>query len=265
MTPAASSSTSLGAAFSPLSALLRAEDADKLNSIIRAVAKCDRFELVDRLAQSMSRGKRVQAYVLNAALTAKGIPPVFRYPDFYPSADDVNHKNDLFMYDMQWLERTCGSHVKKIRFARYRDMFTPILTRFCNATDYVFYEGRRPAWRIVASLALEEDMQHDCMWLRSEPVKKKHEFISHYEGAVKRALEADLARVTRSSIFTEDDAKNSLERRFALWVCSQMTHGKPTATAKRYEQMTGLSMNRHVAFSQLKKIKLATKKISLRP
>lgn len=263
MTPAASSSTSLGAAFSPLSALLRAEDADKLSSIIRAVANCDRFELVDRLAQSMSRGKRVQAYVLNAALTAKGIPPVFRYPDFYPSADDVNQKNDLFMADMQWLERTCTFHAKKIRFARYRDMFTPILTKFCKAADYVFYEGRRPAWRIVASLALEEDMQHDCMWLRSEPVKKKHDVIMNHGEDVKRALEDDLARVVRSITFTEDDAKSSLERRYALWVCSQMTRGSPTETAKRYEQMTGQSVTRYVAFDQLKKIKLVTKKLHI--
>ena len=263
MTHAASSSRSLGAAFSPLSALLRAEDAFKLKSIINSAANFNRFELVDRLAKSMSEGKRVQAYVLNAALTEKGIPPVFRYPDFYPSADDVNQKNDLFMADMQWLERTCGFHVKKIRFARYRDMFTPILTKFCNAADYVFYEGRRPAWRIVASLALEEDMQHDCMWLRSEPVKKKHKFISDYEGTVKRALKADLARVTRSSNFTEDDAKNSLERRFALWVCSQMTGGSPTETARRYELMTGHSITRYVVFDQLKKIKLVTKKIGI--
>jgi hypothetical protein len=263
MTRAASSNSSLGAAFSPLSALLKAEDATKLNTAIRVAASRNRHELIERLKQSVMDGKRVQAYALNTALTMQGIPPVFRYPNFNLSQENVNQKNDLFISDMRWLEHTYMQHLHKIRFSRYKAMFTPILTRFCDAADYVFYQGQRPAWRIVASLALEDGMQHECAWLRSEPIRKIHQGIAHHGEYVKRALEADLATVVRSSSFSDEDAKRSLERRYALWVCSQMTRGSPTETAKRYEQMTGQSITRYVAFDQLKKINLVTKKLHI--
>jgi hypothetical protein len=252
---AASSDYFADAAFSPLSEVLRTKNAAKLKEAIRAAASKDRFTLANWLQQSVQCGDRVRGHIFNEALTMQGIPPVFRYPNFSLAAESINLKNDLYMADLSWLRHCYASQVGKIRYQRYRALFTPELNKFFEAADYVFYQGSRPAWRIVASLALDNEVQHECVWLRGKSVSQKHYWIALHGADVKAALQASLAKVVRSSTFTDEDAVRSMERRYAFWVCSQMVGDSPSKIAKQYQQMTGQETDRRIVSSQLKKIK----------
>lgn len=243
------------AAFSPLSEILRAKNAAKLKEAIRVAACRDRFTLANWLQQSVQCGDRVRGHIFNEALTMQGIPPVFRYPNFSLAAKSVNLKNDLYMADLSWLRYCHASQAEKTRYQRYRALFAPVLNKFFEAADYVFYQGSRPAWRIVASLALDEEVQHECVWLRGKSVSQKHSWIASHGADVKAALQASLAKVIRSSTFTDEDAARSLERRYAFWVCSQMVGDSPSKIARQYQRMTGQETDRRIVSDQLKKIK----------
>ena len=142
-------------------------------------------------------------------------------------------------------------HVKKVRYSRYRELFTFNETKFYAATEYVFYQGRRPAWKIVASLSLTESQQFDLRRLCSAPVAKRRATSNARRGEVYKILRDDMRTVRRTKNFTNGDAEASLMRRHNLWLCAQMTCGRAAETAARYFQLTGQEITRDIAKRQL--------------
>jgi hypothetical protein len=226
----------------------------KLYEARERVANLDREVLIDKFRSAFNDGKRLAAFMLSEDLNYRGIPPAFRLSHMSSSEYNINQKFDLLVYDLRWLRREHSEHVKKVRYARYRDLFSQNEVYFSKAAEYVFYQGKRPAWKIVASLSMTETQQFDCMWLRSSPISKRHKAAQAMRDDVFNALMENLQTVRRSKSFTDVDAKVTLIRRHALWICSQMSAKSPSEVAARYMQLTGQNITRHVAARQLQKI-----------
>jgi hypothetical protein len=241
-------------AFQPIAALLKEVAPDKLNDVRLRVASLERNELLGRFQYAFGARKRVGSLLLADELIQRGIPPCFWHTAALPDELTLEQKYDLMMFDLRWLRRWHLDHVKKVRYGRYRDLLMSSEAGFHRAADFAFYVGRRPAWKIVGSLSLNDRQQWDCVWLRSTPIKRRHAAIQTMQGGVFDALEADLQRVRLTSAFTSGDVEIALARRRAIWVCGQMEDNKPTATAMRYRQMTGIKITRQTVEKQLRKI-----------
>lgn len=250
-----------GAGFQPLAPLLQATTPETLDAARLRVAAFDRVELLNGFRSAFASGKRIRAFLLSEELTKRGIPPCFRLHGLSATDYSTNQKFDLMLYDFRWLRHAHRHHTKQVRYVRYREMLTVGDVGFHRAAEYAFYQGKRPAWKIVASLSMTEAQQWDCIWLRSTPIAKRHAAMCESFEGVLLVLQDDLRTVRRTKSFTDDDANATLRRRHALWVCSQMTGGSPTETAARYGQLTGEEITRHVAARQLQIVgKILTEK-----
>jgi hypothetical protein len=241
-------------AFQPIAALLKGIAPDKLNIIRLRVATLERTELLDRFRSAFGARKRTASLLLSDELVQRGIPPCFWHTRALPDELHLEQKYDLMMFDLRWLRRWHLDHVKKVRYGRYRDLLLSSEAGFHRAADFAFYAGKRPAWKIVGSLSMTRQQQWDCAWLRSAPIKKQQIAIQAQQSAVFDAIDADLRKVRLTSSFTSNDAEAAAVRRKAIWVCGQMEENKPTATAERYRQMTGIEITRQTAEKQLRKI-----------
>lgn len=241
--------------FRPLAPLLHAVSPDKLAVARRQVAELGRIRLIDGYRTAFANGRRVAAFILAEELTKRGIPPCFRLDHRAPPPATHEQKFDLFLADLRWLRRRYPEHVKSVRYMRYRELFAFSESAFHRAAEYVFYEGKRPAWKITGSLSLDQRQQWECVWLRSAPIKKHDAATQAMRDRVFKALQDDLRTVRRTSAFSDDDANATLLRRHALWLCSRMTDGSPAETAIRYTQMRGQPITRQAAAKQLEKVR----------
>lgn len=247
--------TASGTSFQPLAPLLRSTSSDSLNAAKRRVAALDHAQLLEVFSKAFASSKRLAAFLIAEELTKRGVPPAFRYPSEVSSATlSVDQRFDLLLADLRWLRFWYPDHTKNIRYMRYRALFSWIEPAFHRAAEYVFYQGKRPAWKVVASMSMDQRQQWDCIWLRSAPIKKHDAATQGMQDEVFETLRKDLFNVRRTCSFTEDDIQSTLERRYALWRCWRMTDGGPTETATRYQQMTGLPISRQAAAKQLQKI-----------
>ena len=117
---------------------------------------------------------------------------------------------------------------------------------------------------MVGSLSLTNQQQWDCVRLRGSAVSKRQAAIDAEGGRVFDALRDELRSTRRTSTFTDADALAAGNRRFNLWLCSQMTEGSSTEIAARFEQMTGTEITRDIAKRQLEIVRnvLASKRIA---
>jgi hypothetical protein len=250
-----------GAGFQPLAPLLQSTTPESIGAARRRLAGLDQSELVDLFGRAFASGKRLAAFLAADELTARGIPPTFRHFHVPSTSQSLEQRFDLLLADLRWLRRWYPEHVKSIRYKRYRDLLTPHEPAHHRAAEFVFYEGKRPTWKIVASMSMDQRQQWDCALLRSAPVKKHDATTQAIRGRVFAALQDDLQSVRRTKSFTDDDATATLQRRHALWLCSRMTGGSPSETAIRYTQMTGLAITRQAVAKQLDKVvEILTKK-----
>lgn len=246
--------------FRPIAALLKEVAPEKLNDVRLRVAPLDRNELLGRFRYAFGARKRTASLLLADELIQRGIPPCFWHTTALPDELTLEEKYDLMVFDLRWLRRWHLDHVKKVRYGRYRDLLLSLEAGFHRASDFAFYAGKRPAWKIVGSLSLTDRQQWDCAWLRSAPIKRRQAAIHAMQPNAFDALEADLRRVRLTSSFTSTDLNVALARRKAIWVCGQMEGSKPTATATRYWQMTGVEITRQTVEKQLRKIYEAIEK-----
>jgi len=237
--------------FLPLAPMLLAIAPAKLASVRERVAGLDRDALINRFRRSFAAGQRVAALTIADELTKRGTPPAFWHGHLSAPECGINQKFDATVYDFRWLRRAHSDHVKQVRYARYRELFTFNETNFHRAAEYVFYQGKRPAWKIVASLSLGESQQFDLYRLRSAPIAKRCAATKSMRRMVFEVLQDEMRTVRRTKTFTSDDADASLLRRHDLWVCAQMTNGSAAETAVRYFQLTGREITRDVAKRQL--------------
>lgn len=263
---AGSPSAPVTTGFQSLVPLLASSQPDKLAAVRCRVAEFDRGELLDRFRRDFENGKRIASFLLADELIARSIPPCFwRSHLSIPARElDVTQRFDLMLYDLRWLRRWHPDHPHAIRYGRYRELFTASEPAFHRAAEFVFHAGRRPVWKIVGSLSMTEAQQWECYLLRSAPINKRQGGIEGMRDKVYTVIQADLAGAGRTAKFTDADARTTLARRHALWLCSRMDAPKsPTQIAARYEQMTGRSITRQIAARQLVMVRKALAGIDL--
>lgn len=249
--------------FQPIGSLLKLTDSNKLAEAQRQAAGFGRERLIDGYRVAFANGRRVAAFVLSDELTTRGIPPAFWHSHQSNTSHSLNQKFDLLVSDLRWLRRWYPEHTKLIRYDRYRSLFTKWEPAFHRAAEYAFYQGKRPVWKIVGSLSLQERQQFDCRLLRAAPIAKRDAKTQALREQVFKTLQDDLRTVRRTTAFTDADAEKALMRRHALWICSRMTGGSPTEIAARYTQMTGQQITRQVTGKQVEKIlEILNKKIA---
>jgi hypothetical protein len=244
--------------FQPLTPLLTAQRPEKIAAVRSKLETMDRDDLIILSRSSFAAGKRVAFHLSNDELTRRGIPPVFRHHlDRLDKNRTREEMFDLLLADVRWLRREYPDHAKpsRVRYKRSRDMLSFAEPLHLRETEFAFYGGRRPAWKIVGRLSLTNEQQRDCVWLCTAPIKKLIAAIQTEREGVFKALQDDLQRVRRTTTFTEGDAHETLKRRHALWLCSRMvTDESPTAIARRYMQLTGETITRQAVAKQLKKV-----------
>lgn len=248
--------------FQPLAPLLAATPAETLAAIRLRLASLGREELIKRFRVAFAGAKRLTSLVFADALIAEGIPPAFWHENQQWAAHSLNPRFDLFLFDVRWLRRWYPEHVRVVRYKRCRQLLSTAESAHHREAEYAFYAGRRPPWKLVASLGLSKRQQWDCAFLRSAPIAKHHAITLAASDKVFKVLQEDMQSVRRTSAFTDDDAQMSLLRRHALWICSRMADG-PTETAIRFQQLTGEEITRQAVAKQLAKVDEVLRKASL--
>ena len=251
--------------FAPLIALLHLVDPLKLDEARRRLRKLERADLLERYRAAYWSGHRVHAYVMAQALAENGVPPFVWHETFCLDELNVSQRFDLFIGDLLWLRRQYPDHAKLVRYRRCRMALTGYTTIFHREAEFMWYAGRRPVWKLVASLSLTERQQWECALLRSTPIKKQAAATDAIGNRVLKALEDDVRTVRRTATFGEVEALATVRRRYAIWRCARMV-GADSAqqVAIRYEQLTGTPITRQAAAQQLEKVRNALAKIKMR-
>lgn len=254
--PAAPATQTAAAVYTPLVSLLHATPPDTLSEARRRVALLDRAELIRRYVAAYADGKRLVAYVMASELIERRIPPsCWREA---PVADDptLTQRADLVLADLTWLRRWHPEHASAVRYQRGKALLTGSESVFFREAEFAFYQGKRPAWKVVGSMSMTERQQWEAAYLRSTPIKRAAEATSALRPRVQQALHDDLRTVRRTTAYGEVEAAATLVRRIALWDCSRIVKdGSPTEIAARYQQMTGIQITRQAVAKQLDKLR----------
>lgn len=242
--------------YTPFSSLFHAVTPDTLGEARRRVAKLGRADLIQRYRAAFAGGVRLVAYVMAGELVERGIPPCFWHELLALDSASVNQRADLVLIDLAWLRRWHLDHARAVRYQRGKALLTGTDAVFHREAGFAFYEGERPAWKIVGSLSMTERQQWESAYLRSTPIKREAEATAILSERVRLALLDDLRMTRRTATFGEPEAAATLARRHALWRCSRMVKDSgPTEIAKRYQQMTGTPITRQAAAKQLEKVR----------
>jgi hypothetical protein len=244
-------------AYMPLTLLPYVAPPNALEEVRRRVARLDRASVITRYQAAYFGGKRLIAGIMAAELIERGIPPCFWHELLALDDATLEQRADLVLADLAWVRRWHPSHAKAVRYQRGKTLLTGSETDFRRETEFAFYQGKRPAWKLVGSMSMTERQQWDAAYLRSSPIKREATATATWSSRVYQALLDDLRKVRKTATFNEDGALASLDRRYALWQCSRMVKDRsPTEIALRYHQITGASITRQAVAKQLKKIRL---------
>ena len=250
--------------FASIASLLRAVAPEKLEEARRRVGMQNREELLCRFRAAHIEGKRVIAFLMAEALIRHGVPPFVWRDTLALDGLTVNQRYDIFLTDVMWVRRWYRDHDKAVRYRRCRVMLAGGDHLLHREAEFAFCEGKRPGWKLVASLSLTERQQWDCAWLRSTPIKKRAAATAAVSDRVFKALQDDVRMVRRTASFGEAQALATLHRRHTLWRCSRMVGtASPTEIAARFEQMTGTPITRQAVAQQLGKVKTALGKMEV--
>lgn len=251
--------------FAPLVPLLRLVDPFKLDEAQQRLRKLERTDLLTRYRAAFAAGRRVHVYVMAEALATNGVPPFAWHEALHLDELNVNQRFDLFMGDLLWLRHQYPDHAKHVRYRRCQAVLTAQPAVFRREAEFMGYAGRRPVWKLVASLSLTERQQWICALLRSTPIKKRAAATEAVSECVFKALEDDVRLVRRSVSFGDMEAFATLQRRHALWRCARMV-GTDSAqqVAVRYQQLTDTTVTRQAVAQQLKKVRAALAKSKMR-
>lgn len=244
------------AAFAAFAPALHVTPPEILSEIVRRLASLDRESVIRRYRAAYSEEKWSVAYLMAGELIARGIPPCFWHEALALDSLTVRQKEALTLADLAWLRRRHPDHVSAVRYQRGKALLTGNEAVFGREAAFLFYQGQRPAWKIVGTLSMTLPQQWESAYLRSTPVRREAEVTATLSARVRQALHDDLQTIRRTSTFNENDANESLSRRHALWHCSRMVKsGSPTEIAMRYEQMTGNPITRQTVAKQLEKVR----------
>jgi len=226
-----------------------------LHELYRRVSLLARDDLIHRYRNAYADGKRLVAGIMAVELIERGIPPCFWHEVLALDGVTIDQRADLVLTDLAWLRRWYPHHADVVRYRRGKALLTGNETVFRREAEFAFYQGRRPAWKLVGSMSMTERQQWDSAYLRSTPIKRHEEIAYVLSCRVRQALYDDLQAARRTATFTDADAESSLARRYALWRCTHMVKNmSPTEIAARYQQMTGMTITRQAAAKQLQKV-----------
>jgi hypothetical protein len=241
--------------FAPLASLLRGTSPDTLSEVRRRVARLDRIDLIQRYRAAYADGKRLAAHVMAGELIERGIPPCFWHEVLALDDTTTAQREMLTLADLAWLRRGHPDHASAVRYQRGKALLTGSETVFQREAAFQFYQGKRPAWKVVQALSMTERQQWESAYLRSTPIKREAEATAILSRRVHQALHDDLRTTRRTVAFGEAEAAATLARRYAIWYCSRMVKdGSPTEIAARYLQLTGTPITRQAAAKQLEKV-----------
>jgi hypothetical protein len=245
----------LALAVMPLTLASHATSPDRLEEVRSRVARLAHAELIQRYRVAYANGKRLIAGIMATELIERNVPPCFWHEVLALDSASVDQRADLVLADLAWVRRWYPEHASSVRYRRGKRLLTGSDADFRREVQFAFYDGRRPAWKLVSSMSMTEHQQWDAAYLRSAPIKRQAERTDLLQARVWQALNDDLQTARRTVAFTDADAQASLSRRFALWHCSRMVKdGSPTEIARRYHQNTGMSITRQAAAKQLQKV-----------
>jgi hypothetical protein len=167
----------------------------------------------------------------------------------------------LTLTDLAWLRRWHPDHASAVRYQRGKALLTGSETVFHREAAFQFYQGQRPAWKIVGTMSMTERQQWESASLRSTPIRREAEATAILSRQVHKLLCDDLRTTRRTVAFGEAEAATTFARRHAIWHCSRMVKGaSPTEIAARYLQMTGIPITRQAAAKQLEKVMVVLRK-----
>lgn len=245
----------LALAVMPLTLMSHATSPDSLEQVRGRVAQLEHADLIQRYRVAYANGKRLVAGIVATELIERNVPPCFWHEVLALDSASVDQRADLVLADLAWLRRWYPEHASSVRYRRGKRLLTGSDADFRREVQFAFYDGRRPAWKLVSSMSMTERQQWDSAYLRSAPIKRQAERTDLLQARVWQALSDDLQTARRTLAYTDADAQVSLSRRFALWHCSRMVKdGSPTEIARRYHQNTGMSITRQAAAKQLQKV-----------
>lgn len=188
-------------------------------------------------------------------LIERGIPPCFWREVLELDEPTLPQRADLVLADLAWLRRWHSKHTSAVRYQRGKALLTGSESVFLREAEFAFYQGKRPAWKIVGSMSMTDRQQWESAYLRSTPIKRAATTTDALRPQVWQVLHDDLQTARRTIAFGEVEAAAALTRRHALWCCSRIVKdGSPTEIAARYLQMTGTPITRQVVAKQLEKV-----------
>jgi hypothetical protein len=156
---AESPAADLAQGFAPLAPLLRAVGPQKLYQARQSVLRFGREELLNNYRAAFAKGQRIRAFLMAECLVGHGIPPFVWHERLALEGMSVNTRYDLFLSDLTWLRRWHSDHHKIVRYRRCKVMLDGDDTLFHREAEFAFYQGKRPAWKLVGSLSLTNQHQ----------------------------------------------------------------------------------------------------------
>lgn len=235
----------------PLVRRITEADAERCRRVHAALPTFTTGKLCASLRTAFRSGQRVASFLLAEELAARGVPPSLRDMELERLHLSLDESFDLFVYDARWIMRRYPGQIDRVLYAQSKRLFKE--STFHQAALFTFYYGQRPPGKIAGGMALTNEQQWECAWLRSKHITKRADAIALQRPTVHKRLKEPIY-AARNTAFTDDDAAASLLRRERLWLCSQMFGDSPTKIARRYEQMTGKPIARNVVAKQLQTI-----------
>ncbi len=189
------------------------------------------------------KGNRKQVWLLGEELTRRGIPPAFRRSPLSASGGPLIPEEDIFLLDLQWLAGRYPAHRSLLKY--FPRPFTP--SRFEAAAMWMLRNGlRQPAFYLKV-LALREDQQVECSYLRGEPIRRRMEVVHKLSAEALERLKLANRTNRRARAQEAVDWKQTVQRRHDIWLCGSMADWQPKRTAELYEALTGTQITRSLA------------------
>ncbi|MCO5400747.1 hypothetical protein [Ralstonia soli] len=232
----------------PLSVLLAAIGPYELAHHRDRLATQHRHKLVQAYQRAMATGKRELAFLLSEALTARRapLPPCFRLDDAHRVADMAF---DLLAHDLQWIRTMYPEQWRKAS-GSYASLLHGEGDSWLPRAEYLWTtKHQAKTWILVRQMALTVDQQWECNVLRSQPVRHAAQGLRYRRVKTHKAIMAQLPEAKRRQ--GEGEATHTLERRYRIWLCGEMTGRSPTKTARLYGLWQDIDMRTSTAARDL--------------
>jgi hypothetical protein len=231
--------------FKPLSSVLAVDSNEIFDERLSRITLLSRARLIDMYRTVFASNQRYVAFLCAEALTKHGVPPCFRLDRPHRASDlNANQRFDLIAADLRWL---AARYPEQRQVASGGYQYLLAVDGWLERAEHLWATKHMgETWILVRQLALTTEQQWECAGLRSQPIKRAAQGLDFRREKVSIAIMAKLPEAMLRR--TKADATETLERRYRVWVCSEMTVQGPTNAARLYNLWTGENIDRrHVA------------------